>query len=147
MKNFIARGDVLEFTAGATIASGAGVLVGSVFGVATGDIANGAVGTINLTGIYELTKVDEQAWTLGAPVYWDAANNRATAVAASGLTLIGVAAAAVSSAAGQTLGRVRLNGDANARAAHVADASSGSAAEINAIRDALVAAGLMAPAS
>lgn len=111
MKNFIARGDAITITAGADIASGAGVLAGSIFGVAAGDIANGAEGTINLTGVYDLPKVGSQAWTVGAKVYWDAANALCTTVA-TGNTLIGVAVLAVGSGAGETTGRVRLNGAA-----------------------------------
>jgi predicted RecA/RadA family phage recombinase len=111
MKNFIARGDVLEITAGADIDAGEGVLVGSLFGVAATDIANGARGNINLGGVYDLPKVGSQAWTVGALVYWDNANDRCTTTAGS-LKLIGVAAAAVGSGAGETTGRVRLNGSA-----------------------------------
>lgn len=145
MKNFVARGDVLEFTAGATIVSGQGVLAGTVFGVSTGNVANGAQGTLNLTGVFDLPKVGSQAWTVGQRVYWDAGNARCT-TAATGHTLIGTAYAAVGSGAGETTGRVRLNGTVQSRAAHVADASAGSAAEINALRDALIAGGLMASA-
>lgn len=111
MKNFVSAGNTLTITAGADIASGAGVLLGSLFGVAAGAIANGAEGVINLTGVYDLPKVGSQAWTVGALVYWDAANNRCTTTAGS-LKLIGVAVAAVGSGAGETVGRVRLNGGA-----------------------------------
>lgn len=111
MKNFVSAGNTLTITAGADIASGAGVLLGSLFGVAAGAIANGADGVINLTGVYDLPKVGSQAWTVGALVYWDAANNRCTTTAGS-LKLIGVAVAAVGSGAGETVGRVRLNGGA-----------------------------------
>ena len=107
MKNFIARGETLEITAAADVASGAGVLVGATFGVAAGDIAEGAKGIINLSGVYELPKVSAQAWVQGARIYWEAAENRCTTTVGSN-TLIGVAyaAAANPSAAGQ----VRLNG-------------------------------------
>ena len=111
MKNFVSAGNTLTITAGADIASGAGVLLGSLFGVAAGAITNGAEGVINLTGVYDLPKVGSQAWTVGALVYWDAANNRCTTTAGS-LKLIGVAVAAVGSGAGETVGRVRLNGGA-----------------------------------
>lgn len=111
MRNFIAVGDSLTITAGADIESGAGVLVGSLFGVAAGDIANGAEGVINLTGIYDLPKVGTQAWTVGALVYWDAVNSRCTTTAGTD-KLIGVAVAAVGGGAGETVGRVRLNGAA-----------------------------------
>jgi predicted RecA/RadA family phage recombinase len=109
MKNFIAPGNRLTITAGADIASGAGVLVGSIFGVAETAIANGAQGVIVLEGIVDLPKAPSQAWTVGALIYWDAANSRCTNVAGS-LKLIGIAAAAVGGGAGETTGRVRLNG-------------------------------------
>ena len=107
MKNFVAAGDTLTITAGADIASGAGVLVGSLFGVTAGAIANGAQGVINLTGVYDLPKVASQAWTVGALVYWTGTACTATA---STNKLIGVAVASVGGTAGETVGRVRLNG-------------------------------------
>jgi len=109
MKNYVSEGDRLSFTSGADITSGAAVQVGSLFGVASGDIANGAEGTILLAGIFQLDKAPSQAWSVGAKVYWDATNWRATTVA-SGNTLIGAAAAAVGSGSGDTTGTVRLNG-------------------------------------
>lgn len=111
MKNFVARGERVTITAGANIASGAGVLVGSLFGVAETDIANGAQGAIVTEGVFDLPKAPSQAWTVGALIYWDSANNRCTNVAGS-LKIIGVAVAAVGGGAGETTGRVRLNGAA-----------------------------------
>lgn len=108
MKNFKSQGNTLTFTAGAAYSSGDGVLVGTIFGVAAGDIANGAEGVINLDGVYELTKAASQAWTVGAPIYWDATGAKTTNVA-DGNTLIGSAVLAVGSGAGETLGQVRLN--------------------------------------
>ncbi|AUM72962.1 DUF2190 family protein [Paracoccus jeotgali] len=111
MKNFVARGDAITITAGAHIASGAGVLIGSLFGIAAGTIANGAEGVINLTGVYDLPKAASQAWTVGAKVYWDATAKNCTTTATSN-TLIGLAVLAVGGTAGETIGRVRLNGTA-----------------------------------
>ncbi|WP_323004722.1 DUF2190 family protein [Denitromonas sp.] len=111
MKNYVSSGATLTITAAAAITSGDGVLAGSIFGVAAGDIANGAEGTINLTGVYNLPKVGSQAWTVGAKVYWDASEAECTTTATDN-TLIGVAVLAVGSGAGETTGRVRLNGTA-----------------------------------
>lgn len=141
MKNFIARGEALEITAGAQIASGQGVVVNGLFGVAAGSIANGARGIINLTGIYRLPKVGSQAWQVGQRVFWN--GTAATNVGSAGI-YIGTVAAAVGSGAGETAGDVRLAGMAQPRAAFVADAVGEGAAGINALRDALVNAGLMA---
>ena len=49
------------------------------------------------------------AWLIGAKIYWDGANERATTTA-TGNILIGIAMLATGGTAGETLGRVRLNG-------------------------------------
>ena len=79
-----------------------------MFGVATNDAALAADVALDLTGVFELTKIGSQAWTVGALVYWDDANRRCTTVATLNL-LVGVAAAAVAGGAGNITGRVRLN--------------------------------------
>lgn len=109
MKNFVARGDAVEITASADISSGDVVVAAAMIGIATGDIANGENGIINLTGVYDVPKAASQAWTVGAAVYWDPVEGEATTEAADNL-LMGVAVAAVGSGAGETIGRVRLNG-------------------------------------
>ena len=111
MKNFIAVGNAIEFTAGADVGSGDGVLFGSIFGVAAGDVASGARGVLNVTGIFDLPKAPSQAWTEGVKVYWDDTNKRCTTAVTSN-TLIGVAVKAVGGTADETTGRVRLNGAA-----------------------------------
>lgn len=88
--------------------TGDGLLVGSIFGVAAGDAASGATVEAALTGVFDLTKIGSQAWTVGAKIYWDDTNKRCTTVATDN-TLIGVAVEAVASGAGDTIGRVRLN--------------------------------------
>ena len=80
----------------------------ALFGVATNDAALSADVALDLTGVFELTKIGSQAWTVGALVYWDDTNKRCTTVATDN-TLIGVAVEAVASGAGDTIGRVRLN--------------------------------------
>jgi predicted RecA/RadA family phage recombinase len=107
MKNFIQPGDVLRVTVAADVASGGAVLAGSLFGVALHDAANGDECEIALTGVYDLVKTGSQAWSVGALVYW---TGTACTTTASTNKLIGVAAAAVGSGAGETTGRVRLNG-------------------------------------
>lgn len=104
-KNFVLSGDIMVITAGANIASGAGVQVGRIFGVAQGDIANGQEGAINLVGVYDLPKTAAQAWTVGALIYWT--GTAGTTTVGTNI-LIGVAARA--QLAADTVGRVRLNG-------------------------------------
>jgi predicted RecA/RadA family phage recombinase len=108
MKNYVQPGGTLTLTAPYAITSGNGLLVGSIFGVAAGDAASGATVEAALTGVFDLTKIGTQAWTVGAKVYWDDTNKRCTTVATDN-TLIGVAVEAVAGGAGDTIGRVRLN--------------------------------------
>jgi predicted RecA/RadA family phage recombinase len=109
MKNYVQPGATLTLTAPYSVTSGDGLLVGSIFGVAAGDAANGATVEAALTGVFDLTKIGSQAWTVGAKVYWDDTNKRCTTVATDN-TLIGVVVEAVAGGAGDTIGRVRLNG-------------------------------------
>lgn len=105
MKNYIQPGENLTVPAPANVSAGDPVMVGSLFGVVQGDALSGADVVIVTKGVFELTKLEAQAWTVGAKVYWDADNSRTTTVASTN-TLIGVAAAAAANPS--TTGRVRL---------------------------------------
>lgn len=109
MKNYVQSGDVVTVPAPAALASGAGALVGTMFGVAQHAADNGAVVALAISGVFDLPKAASQAWTVGAAIYWDNTAKACTTVS-SGNTKIGVAIAAVGSGAGETTGRVRLNG-------------------------------------
>ena len=108
MKTYVQPGNTITLTAPYAVTSGDGLLVGSIFGIASGDAALGEPVETSLVGVFDLTKVGSQAWTVGAKVYWDDTNKRTTSVATSN-TLIGVATEAVAGGAGDTIGRVRLN--------------------------------------
>jgi predicted RecA/RadA family phage recombinase len=73
-KNYIQDGNVIDFTAGATIVSGQVVAVGSIIGVAAGDVANGKVGPLIVKGVVEIPAATAEI-LVGAPVYWDADGN------------------------------------------------------------------------
>ena len=107
MKNFVQPGEVIGVPAPADVQSGAGVLVGSLFGVAVVSALTGQEVQLRVTGVVDLPKVGSQAWTVGALIYW---NGTACTNVASTNKLIGVAVAAVGGGAGETTGRVRLNG-------------------------------------
>jgi predicted RecA/RadA family phage recombinase len=91
MKNFVQNGDYLEITAPATITSGQGVLIGDLFGVAVTDIASGANGILAVEGVYEITKATDagSGGTIWAPAYFDATQNKVTAIA-SGNVQVGL---------------------------------------------------------
>lgn len=109
MRNFVQPGAVITVPAPDVVVSGAGVLVGSLFGVAGHDAASGASLDLHVEGVFDLPKTGSQAWTVGAPIYW---TGTACTTTASTNKLIGAAVAAVGSGAGETVGRVRLNGAA-----------------------------------
>ena len=70
MKNFIARGNVLPYTAGADIASGTLLMVGDLAGVARDDIANGDTGSVRISGVAEVPKASAaDAIGQGDPCY------------------------------------------------------------------------------
>lgn len=109
MKNYVQPGDVISVAAPYDVASGAGALVGTLFGVAQAAAANGAAVELVTRGVFDLAKAGSQAWTVGAAIYWDNTNKVCTTTS-SGNTLIGKAVAAVANGAGDTIGRVRLDG-------------------------------------
>lgn len=111
MKNFVQPGDTVTLAAPYQRNSGEGALIGDLFCVACDTVANGATGDWKTEGVIDLTKIGSQAWTVGALIYWDDTNKRCTNVS-TGNRRIGSAMLAVGSGAGETVGRVRLNGQA-----------------------------------
>lgn len=109
MKNYVQPGNAITLTAPYTVASGDGLLVGSIFGVASADAASGETVETAVVGVFDLKKTASQAWATGDKVYWDNTAKETTNTTTSN-TLIGVAVAAVAGGAGDTIGRVRLNG-------------------------------------
>ena len=98
MKNAVSSGNVIPYTAGADLASGAVVLVGTKVGVATSSIANGSAGSIQVTGVFSIAKLSTDVVAQGAALYWDNTNKRLT-VTASGNTYAGWATAAAGNGA------------------------------------------------
>lgn len=120
MKNFIAQGNFInvptdDLILGGSIIGGNGYLLrGGFFGVATTtvevtDIDAGKECVLATTGVFDLPKEPSQPWYVGAKVYWDGSNGRATTTATDN-TLIGIVVRATGGTAAETVGRVRLNG-------------------------------------
>lgn len=105
-KKYIQPGEVMDYVAGANISSGQVVVVGARIGVAINDIANGATGSLQVTGVHEIAKLSSDNVAQGAMLYWDNTNSRLTATA-SGNTLAGYAFAAAGS--GATTIRIKIN--------------------------------------
>jgi predicted RecA/RadA family phage recombinase len=69
--NYVQDGDVIQYTAGADIVSGAVVKVGAVLGVALTDIANGATGSVAVRGVFSVPKVSAAVIAQGESLTWD----------------------------------------------------------------------------
>ncbi len=92
MDNYVQPGHSIEYSnSGSAIASGAVVAVLDRCGIALTDIAaTTGVGTVNLSGVYTLTKDNDEAIAQGEMLYFDASDSTVTKTAA-GNTPIGVA--------------------------------------------------------
>ena len=109
MKNFVQHGNTLTLPAPYDVVSGAGFQVGALFAIAIGDAAASAQVEGVTCGVYTLPKSSNQAWAIGARIYWDDVNKRCDSDSAKG-RLIGVAT--VAAANPSAVGYVRLNGGA-----------------------------------
>lgn len=86
------RGETLDYTPTDAVKNSAVVSLGTRVGVAGSDIAAGAQGQVHVVGVFEMDKAANEAITMGAAVYYDAANDAITATA-EGNTPAGYAAA------------------------------------------------------
>lgn len=124
--NFVQPGDTITVAAPYDRSSGEGVLVGSIFGVALEDADYDASESllISRVGVWSLTKVGSQAWTVGAQIWWDNSNKYCTTTA-DGNTFIGVCVEAVADGAGDTTGKVALMPSGRANVAALAGTLTG----------------------
>lgn len=108
MENFRQDGEALTLTApSGGVVSGGVYQIGQLVVVAAQSAAEGASFVGKTRGVFSVTKVGSQAWTVGALVYWDASESYFTTTA-SGNRLAGYAVEAVGSGAGETTGKVFL---------------------------------------
>ena len=68
-------GDVIQHTAGSSIATGQVVRIGSLLGVALVAIASGATGSVKLTGVFAVPKVSGAVIAKGETLIWDSSAN------------------------------------------------------------------------
>lgn len=114
--NFVSDGDVIPYTngTGATIASGKVIALGHCLGVALGSIANGATGSVALSGVFTVPKVSGAVFVQGEKLVWDVsagsgagAFDDSAAVPATG-DITGGAIAWAAGSDGQTTCQVKL---------------------------------------
>lgn len=112
-------GDLISWKnqTGGSVTVGTVVAVGKLFGVLVSGLlttdttlANNTIGTVALTGMYELPKLTTDTFVEGAALYWDATNSRVTTTAGAN-TFVGCAGEIGTN--GQTRVDVRLNATIN----------------------------------
>lgn len=69
--NAVQPGNVIDYTAGSTIASGDVVVIGNIIGVALTDIANGSTGSVATRGVFTVPKVSAAVIAQGESLVWD----------------------------------------------------------------------------
>jgi predicted RecA/RadA family phage recombinase len=72
-KNYIQPGEVIDWTnaTGGAKTSGSVIAVGQMLGVALVDIANGATGSVQIKGVFEVPKVSGAVIAAGESLVWD----------------------------------------------------------------------------
>lgn len=100
---FWQKGESLDYTnnTSATIEANTIMVYGSRIGVIGTDIAPGELGSIHVTGVFEMPLSDSTEVAAGADVFWD--GNGITATSGSGKTKAGFAAQAAAAGAGTIL--------------------------------------------
>lgn len=108
MKNFVMSGRTVSVLLAAACASGDLVVSGALFGIASVSGQPGDVVEVEVGGVWDLPKKVNEAFTAGAPVYWDATNKQLTVTAGSNLK-VGVVSNHLGALATDVVARARLN--------------------------------------
>ncbi len=111
MRNYVQPGEVLTLTApSGGVVSGTAYKIGDIVVIATVTAGVGVPFAAFVgRGVISYTKPGSQAWAEGVKVYWDDSAKKFTTTA-GGNTLAGIAAEAVGAGAGETTGKIRLDG-------------------------------------
>jgi|GEM_PF-192836 len=72
---FVQIGESLDYTPGADVTAGDVVIQENIVGVAKSDIDSGDLGSLAISGVFDVVKAEEAFATVGANVYWDADGN------------------------------------------------------------------------
>lgn len=69
--NYVQKGGVIDYTAGATISAGDVLVVGEQIGIALVDMVSGDVGSVAIEGVFTVAKVSAAVIAQGESVIWD----------------------------------------------------------------------------
>ena len=86
---YIQRGESIDFVPERDIAAGEIVIRNDLIGVARIPVKKGTLGSLALSGVFDVTKTVHCAFSVGAAVYWDTVRQSAVT---SGELLLGLAA-------------------------------------------------------
>lgn len=92
LATFIQNGDFLDYVAPVDVPQGAIVVQGELIGIAHRAIPAGTLGSLALTGVFEVPIIAGAVAGAGAPVHYDPAVNQVVVVAGAppGLPRLGV---------------------------------------------------------
>jgi predicted RecA/RadA family phage recombinase len=117
MRTFVQHGDILDLTVPAGgVQSGVAVKIGAFLvvpqcTVTAAEVTAAGAGVRKfagkLSGVFELPKINAQAWAEGDLIYFNTTSGNMTNVSAAGVFLVGAASEAAANPS--TVGRVRLN--------------------------------------
>lgn len=108
MKNLVSSGATVTLTSPGAKVSGNVYFAGDLGGVAGHSAPSNEPVVLHIVGEYELPKATGQAWTVGAPIYWDAANSVCTTAAGADPANKPLGYASQAAANADTLGGVIL---------------------------------------
>jgi predicted RecA/RadA family phage recombinase len=102
----------IDYTPGSAVTAGtvtvlSGATAGKIVAIPSQDIAANVLGSLDVSGIWEVDAKGTDVFAIGEKVYWDAGNSHLT-VTSSGNTLAGVIVAA--KANGPTRAKLLLSG-------------------------------------
>lgn len=123
MKNYVQKGRVVAVAMPYDRLAGQGVLVGSIFGVCANDALSGVSSSVQVRGVFDVTK-DTSTFSQGDKVYWDDSAKKCSSTSTSNV-VVGYATQA--QLTGDATVRVSLM-HANRSAADVATVSAAAAA-------------------
>ena len=77
---YVQKGEAIDHMPETAVAAGDVVVVGNLTGIARLDIPAGVLGALALTGVYDVAKATGTV-AAGTPLYWNAANKKASSIA------------------------------------------------------------------
>lgn len=108
MKNYVQRGEVIDYTPSGAVTSGSVVILGILIGVASADIAANDTGALVTEGVLDLPKKAGSAIAAGDKLTWSVADGAFTTGAGVTGDTLGGAIAVAAAASADTVVRVKL---------------------------------------